>query len=86
MRRGTIIGANDHGSIWRLVYKQDCDVLGVVVFDHRCFATFYEGVTGSSFYQDYRFGSGRDYVSEQLSGRRVAIEGEPFNETVRVED
>ena len=85
MRRGTVLRAEDSGTIWRLIYKQESDVIGVVVFDHRCFASFYEGATGSNFYRDYRFGDGRAYVAEQLRGLRVAIEGEPFNETVRVE-
>jgi hypothetical protein len=86
MRRGTVIDADDQGTIWRLIYKRDGDLLDAVVFDHRSFANFYEGVTGASFFEDYTFGHGRDYVSSQLRGLRVAIDGEPFNETVRVED
>ena len=86
MRRGTVIGADDHGTIWRLIYEGDGNGLDSLVFDHRCFANFYQGVTGSSFFEDYKFGQGREYVANRLNGLRVAIDGEPFNETVRVED
>ena len=86
MRRGTVIGADDQGAIWRLIYKQDGNGVGAVVFDHRPFANFYEGVTGSNFFDDYNFGRGRNYVANQLKGLRVAIDGGPFNETVRVEE
>ena len=63
MRRGTVIGADDQRTIWRLIYKQDGDGIDVVIFDHRSFANFYEVVTGSNFFDDYNFGRGRNYVT-----------------------
>src|SRR5437016_4680544 len=66
----------------RAFNKRDGNGIDTVIFDHRPFAEFYEGVTGSSFLEDYEFGRGRDYVSGQLKGLRVAVDGEPFNETV----
>jgi hypothetical protein len=83
---GRILSASDHGTIWQVLYEIDGDGLGVVNFDHRPFAHFYEGATGRSFFADYAFGQGRAYVSEQLKGRRIRVEGESFNEVVHLED
>ena len=83
---GSIISARDHGTIWRLLYEIDGDGLGVVNFDHRPFANFYEGATGRDFFRDYAFAAGREYISKQLKDRRIRVEGEPFNEVVRLED
>lgn len=84
--RGEISFARDCGTIWQLVYEREDQVVAVVNFDHRMFADFYEGVTGRSFYHDYRFGHGRDFVSRQLKGVRIAVGGAPFEEIVRVEE
>ena len=67
-------------------YKIDGNGLDVVNFDHRPFADFYEGATGRSFYHDYEFGRGRQYISKQLQGRRISVEDGPFNETVQIDD
>lgn len=83
---GKILMAADYGTVWQLFYKIDGDGLGLATFDHKPFAHFYEGVTGHSFYEDYNFGAGPEYVSQQLKGKRISVEGEQFNETVRLED
>lgn len=86
MPTGKILSAADHGSIWTLAYLADDNTIGTVHFDHRPFTHFYEGATGRSFYRDYQFGAGREYVSSQLKGKRISVEGEPFNETVCLEE
>lgn len=80
--KGKILAAMDHGSIWQLLYETDGNGLGVVTFDHRPFAEFYEGATGGSFFEDYAFGRGRDYVSRQLKDLRIEYDGDQ----VRLED
>ncbi|MBI4446883.1 MAG: hypothetical protein HY645_13380 [Acidobacteria bacterium] len=85
MAKGQIVSALDHGTMWQLFYETDQGV-ATVCFDHRQFAHFYEGATGDSFYQDYRFGEGRGYVSKRLKGLAIRVEGEPFNEVVYLED
>ena len=84
--RGKILSAIDHGTTWQLLYQINGDGLGVVNFDHRPFAHFYEGVTGCSFYEDYKFGAARAYVSQKLKGLRISVEGEPFSQTIMLED
>ena len=86
MPSGKVLSVQDHGTIWHLLYEIDGDGLGVVNFDHRPFANFYEGATRRSFLKDYRFGAGREYISMQLRDRRIRVEGEPFNEVVRLEE
>jgi hypothetical protein len=83
---GKILSAVDHGTMWNLIYEMDGGGLGMVHFDHRPFAHFYEAVTGKDFFKDYAFGQGREYVSKQLRDKRISVEGEPFNEVVRLED
>ena len=85
MPKGKILSAADHGTIWQLFYQRHRDGIEVVTFDHRQFAHFYEGVTGGDFYKDYDFGAGRDYISKRLKGLRIRVEGEPYQETVRLE-
>lgn len=58
--------------------------LGTVCFDHRPFAHFYEGTTGRDFFRDYNFGRGRDYISGQLRGLRISVEGEQFSQVVKL--
>ncbi|MDA2912532.1 hypothetical protein MYX77_00980 [Acidobacteriia bacterium AH_259_A11_L15] len=84
--RGKILSAIDHGTIWQLLYQIDGDGLGVVNFDHRPFAHFYEGATDRDFFKDYAFGRGCEYISQRLKGRRISVEGDRFNEVVRLED
>lgn len=86
MPSGKILSAQDHGTIWQLLYQVDGDGSDSVYFDHRPFSHFYEGATGRSFSQDYKFGAGREYVSNQLKGLRIRGEGEPFNEMVSLDD
>jgi len=83
---GTILSAVDHGTVWQLFYEMDGNGLGAVNWDWRNFAHFYESVSGRSFFEDYQFGAGRDYISKQLKDRRISVEGEPFEEVVRLED
>ncbi|MGH7771434.1 MAG: hypothetical protein ACREQA_04285 [Candidatus Binatia bacterium] len=84
--KGKILSARDCGTIWQLFYQVDKNGLSVVNFDHRPFAHFYEGVTGRDFFKDYRFGAGRQYVSDQLKDLRIVVEGDSFNQTVKLED
>jgi len=86
MPSGKILSARDCGTIWQLLYQVDGDGIGIVNWDWRNFSSFYEGITGASFYHDYKFGAGREYVSKQLRDRRISVTGEPFNEVVRLED
>jgi hypothetical protein len=85
-RGGEILRAQDHGTIWEVVYREGGGKVSSVYFDHRCFAQFYEGTVGGSFYEDYQFGRGAKYVSDQLAGLRIVVEGEPFNQVVRPEE
>ena len=78
--------AIDRGTVWQLVYEKGEGGLGIVNFDHRPFGHFYEGATGRSFFKDYDFGAGREYVSKQLSGRRIRIEDSETGATVGLED
>lgn len=80
--RGKILTAVDHGTIWQLWYEKDGNGVDTINFDHRPFAHFYEGATSRSFYKDYRFGAGREYVSKQLEGLRIEYDGD----TVRLEE
>lgn len=83
--RGKILMAADYGSVWQIFYKVDGGLLGLVTFDHRPFASFYEGATHRSFYEDYKFGSGRQFISDRLKGLRISVEGEQFSEVVSLE-
>ena len=83
---GEILRAQDHGTVWEVVYRDGRGRANSVYFDHRCFAQFYEGVVGGSFYEDYQFGRGARYVSDQLAGLRIVVDGEPFNQVVRLEE
>ena len=82
MPKSKILAAQDHGTIWHLFYETEDGDVGHVYFDHRPFADFYEGVTGQSFFADYASGRHRQYVSDQLKGRRISVEVELFNEVV----
>jgi hypothetical protein len=86
VNKGKIISAQDHGTVWQLFYKQSRHGIGVVTFDHRPFADFYQAATGRDFYGDYAFGAGRDYISEHLKGLRVRVDGEPYRETISLEE
>ncbi len=70
---GEIQSAEDYGTIWSLLYKQDGDGLDNIYLDHRCFEHLYDGLTGRSFCRDYRFGRGTDFVSRQLEGLRIEV-------------
>lgn len=83
---GKILSAIDHGTVWQLLYQINGDGLGVVNFDHRLFAHFYEGATGRDFIADYAFGRGREYVSSQLKDIRISVEGDAFDQTIGPED
>jgi hypothetical protein len=86
MPSGKILRAADYGTVWQLFYLIDGNGMGTVSFDHRPFARFYEGATGSSFFEDYRFGAGRAYVSTRLKDVRVVVEGTEFvDQTIRLE-
>ena len=83
--RGKILRADDHGTVWQLWYESEART-EVVLFEHRPFAHFYEGATGRSFVRDYNFGAGREYVSNQLKGRCISVESQPYETTVLIED
>jgi hypothetical protein len=86
MNKGKIIFAQDHGTVWQLFYQRNRDGIGVVTFDHRPFADFYQGATGRDFYGDYAFGAGRYYISKRLKGIRICVKGEPYQETICLEE
>jgi hypothetical protein len=86
MPSGEILSAEDHGTVWLLYYKIDGNGIDSVAFDRRPFHDFYEGLTGPSFYHDYNFGAGREYVSDRLKGRRIRVEGEFPEQTVILDD
>ena len=80
---GEIAAVRDEGSIWQVFYNIDDDGLGVVNFDWRMFAQMYESETGRSFGKDYE---SKSAIQEYFKGRRIRVEGEPFNQTVSLED
>ena len=82
---GLITAAEDYGSAWCLVYKRDDGGSDSVYFDHRPFACFYEGATGRSFFEDYRFGAGRELVSKELRGLCIGVEGDFPEQAVELE-
>jgi hypothetical protein len=86
MPSGEILSVEDHGTVWQLVYQIEGNVIDSIYFDHRPFSHFYEGATGRSFFHDYNFGVGREYVSNQLKGRRICVEGEFPEQTVSLDD
>lgn len=83
---GRILEARDHGTIWEIAYRQSDGGTGLISFDHRCFARFYEGAVGRSFFQDYQFGIGAAQISARLEGTGISVEGEPYNQVVRLEE
>ncbi len=83
---GVVLEAEDHGTMWSLTYSKDGNGLETVYFAHRPFGDFYEGATGRSFFEDYAFGAGREYVSRKLRGRRVRVDGEFPEQTVMLDD
>jgi hypothetical protein len=86
MPSGEIQSAYDGGTVWLLYYKKDEGGVEFVPFDHTPFGYFYEGATGRSFYKDYKFGAGKKYVSDQLRGRRIRVQGEEWEWKVSLED
>ncbi len=86
MRSGEITYAQDLGTIWILGYKIDGGGEDFIHFDHGCFADLYEGATCRSFYEDYKFGAGRQYISDALRGLRIRIHGEDWERVVSLED
>jgi hypothetical protein len=82
---GWITAIEDYGSVWCLVYRRDDDGPDSVYFDHRPFACFYEGATGRSFFEDYRFGAGRELISKELKGLRIRVEKEFPEQVVELE-
>ena len=81
-----ILSAADHGTIWILNYQIEDNGNGCAYFDHRPFAHFYRGATGRSFHDDYNFGAGREYVSDQLKDKQIEVEGEFPEQIVRLLD
>jgi hypothetical protein len=84
--KGKIISAQDQGTIWQLFYRRYRDGIGIVTFDHRPFADFYQAATGRDFFRDYAMGAGRDYISKRLRGLRIRVNGEPYQETICLEE
>ena len=84
--RGKILSVEDGGSVWQIFYRPEEGGIDHVVFDWRMFSHFYEGTSGRSFYQDYKFGHGRDVIKDYFKGKTLIVEGDDFEESVRVED
>lgn len=72
--------------MWSLNYRQDGNGEKSVYFDHRPFSAFYEGATDRSFFKDYRFGAGREFISRKLRGRRIRVDGEFPEQSVGLEE
>jgi hypothetical protein len=83
---GTVLSARDFGSIWMLFYERDDGRLGSIPFGWRSFAEMYEAESRRSFYQDYAFGAGRDAIERYFAGRRVVVDGDVLESSVRFED
>lgn len=86
MKYGPITSVEDHGTVWLVEYRVRAGGRRSVYFDHRPFSSFYEGVTGRDFFQDYRFGSGAQFIARQLQGRRIGVDDDQGVPTVVVED
>ena len=86
LSNGEILTVVDHGSMWEIRYQPESGGLDTVWFDWRCLAEMYEAESGSSFYKDYAFGQGASVIQEYFKGRRIEVDGEQFNETVRLLD
>ncbi len=84
--RGKILSVEDGGSVWQIFYQPEEGGIDHVIFDWRMFSNFYEGVSGRSFYHDYRFGDGRDVIKDYFKGKTLIVDGEGFEETVSLED
>lgn len=82
MPTGKIIAAQDHGTIWTLAYRTENGRRDCLIFDHRPFAEFYEGVTERNFFKDYAFGRGREFISRQLKGIRICVQGKDYEQVV----
>ncbi len=84
--RGKILSVEDRGSVWQIFYRPEEGGIDHVTFDWRMFSNFYEGVSGRSFYRDYKFGHGRDIISEYFKGKTLVVDGEEFDERVTLKE
>lgn len=79
---GRVVAVRDEGSVWQIIYNKRNGWRGVLSMDHRCFGQMYEAMSGSSFFEVYRFGAGRRDIEAYFKGRTIHVEGEPFSEQV----
>jgi hypothetical protein len=86
MPRGKILEVEDQGTVWSVLYRPEDGGLDRVAFDWRQFANFYEGTSGRSFYRDYCFGAGREGIKNYFQGKILIVDGDDFEERVRLED
>ena len=84
--KGKILLVEDSGSVWRIFYQPEEGGIDHVAFDGRMFSNFYEGISGRSFCQDYKFGHGRDAIKDYFKGKTLIVDGEEFEETVSLDD
>jgi hypothetical protein len=83
---GRVVAVRDEGTIWQIIYTKRNGWRGVVNMDHRCFSQMYEFLTGSSFFEVYRFGAGTGDIEAYFKGRTIHVEGEPIDQRVWLED
>ncbi len=84
--RGKILSVEDGSSVWQIRYRREQGGIEHVVFDWRMFSNFYEGMSGRNFYNDYRFGHGRDVIRDYFRGKTLVVKGEEFDQKVRLEE
>ena len=85
---GSILTATDHCTIWRMILKIETtddepdQHLATLNWDCRQPKDFYEGTSGRSFYQDYRFGAGRPISENYFRNHPITVEYDPSMKTV----
>jgi hypothetical protein len=84
--RGKILSVEDGGSVWTLFYRTEEGEARYVIFDWRQLSDLYDGTSGKNFYHDYKFGRGRDIISQYFKGKTLIVDGEEFEEKVGLED
>ena len=85
MPKGVITGIVRLYTTWQLLYEIDGEQLGIVEFDQRPLARFYERATGRDLNHDYAGGQGLRDVSMHLTGLRISVTGERPTQYVRLE-
>jgi len=73
MSKGKILAVENGGSIWSIYYQPEEGGIDHVILDWRQFAHFYEGISGRSFYHNYKFGLGRDVIKDYFRGKTIIV-------------